>query len=453
MSFVLRRPNPDSGPVVADGSASLRVVAFDLEINPETGECLDMGAVDSDGGRVHGCVAARFRAFLEGADVAGGHNVVDCDMRGCPSLFDGLKAPIFDTLRLETLLRPLSRRHALPKEAPADPGTRSNPLADAETSFRLLIDLVDDWRKLPEDVRRILVELLSDVPGFAGFFRLLGLKPEGLANPAAEIRRVFAGKLCTSAPIEEFVERHPVELGCVLGFIAVSETEHSAFPATPLWLSHRYLETDRIVEVLRGRFCRDPECEYCRRRSNLTTALKEYFGFDGFRVYEGDKESLQEAAAASAVAGESLLAIFPTGGGKSITFQLPALMAARATAGLTVVLSPLQSLMKDQVDNLEKKEIFAAVTINGLVNLLERKAAFEEIESGRASLLYISPEALRSPSIVRALEKRRVERFVIDEAHCFSAWGHDFRVDYLYIGEFLKEFQERVGRRIPVSCF
>lgn len=453
MSFVLRRPNPDSGPVVADGSASLRVVAFDLEINPETGECLDMGAVDSDGGRVHGCVAARFRAFLEGADVAGGHNVVDCDMRGCPSLFDGLKAPIFDTLRLETLLRPLSRRHALPKEAPADPGTRSNPLADAETSFRLLIDLVDDWRKLPEDVRRILVELLSDVPGFSGFFRLLGLKPEGLANPAAEIRRVFAGKLCTSAPIEEFVERHPVELGCVLGFIAVSATEHSAFPATPLWLSHRYPETDRIVEVLRGRFCRDPECEYCRRRSNLTTALKEYFGFDGFRVYEGDKESLQEAAAASAVAGESLLAIFPTGGGKSITFQLPALMAARATAGLTVVLSPLQSLMKDQVDNLEKKEIFAAVTINGLVNLLERKAAFEEIESGRASLLYISPEALRSPSIVRALEKRRVERFVIDEAHCFSAWGHDFRVDYLYIGEFLKEFQERVGRRIPVSCF
>lgn len=453
MSFVLTRPNPDSGPVVADGSGSLRVVAFDLEINPETGECLDMGAVDSDGGWVHGCVAARFRAFLEGADVAGGHNVVDCDMRVCPSLFDGVKAPIFDTLRLETLLRPLSRRHALPKEAPADPGARSNPLADAETSFRLLIELVDDWRKLPEDVRRTLVELLFDVPGFSGFFRLLGLKREGLANPAAEIRRVFAGKLCTSAPIEEFVERHPVELGCVLGFIAVSETERSAFPATPLWLSHQYPETDRIVEVLRGRFCRDPECEYCRRRSNLAAALKEYFGFDGFRVYEGDKESLQEAAAASAVAGESLLAIFPTGGGKSITFQLPALMAARATAGLTVVLSPLQSLMKDQVDNLEKKEIFAAVTINGLVNLLERKAAFEEIESGRASLLYISPEALRSPSIVRALEKRRVERFVIDEAHCFSAWGHDFRVDYLYIGEFLKEFQERVGRRIPVSCF
>lgn len=453
MTFVLTRPNSDPGSVVSEESGSLRVVAFDLEINPETGMCLDMGAVDSENRRHHGCVAADFRAFLENADVAGGHNVADCDMRVCPSLFDGLKAPIFDTLRLETLLRPLSRRHALQKEAPAEPGARSNPLSDAEASFRLLIELVDDWRKLPEDARRILVELLGDVPGFSGFFRLLGVKPAGLANPAAEIRWVFAGKLCTSAPIEAFVDEHPVELGCVLGFIAVSEAEHSAFPATPLWLSHHYPETDRIVEALRGTICRNPDCEYCRRRSNLTAALKEYFGFDGFRVYEGDKESLQEAAAASAVAGESLLAIFPTGGGKSITFQLPALMAARATAGLTVVLSPLQSLMKDQVDNLEKKEIFAAVTINGLVNLLERKAAFEEIESGRASLLYISPEALRSPSIVRALEKRRVERFVIDEAHCFSAWGHDFRVDYLYIGEFLKEFQERVGRRIPVSCF
>lgn len=459
MTFVLTRPNDDFGSVHADntdgsdGSASLRVVAFDLEINPETGLCLDMGATDSENGHYRGCVAGDFRAFVRGADVVGGHNVVDCDMALCPELFDGLSAPVFDTLRLETLLLPRSRRHALQKEAPGRAGDRSNPLSDAEASFLRLLELMDAWRALPEDVRGILLELLADVPGFSGFFFLLGAKPQGLSDPVSEIRRVFSGKLCTSAPIEVFVERHPVELGCVLAFIAVSEAEHADFPATPLWLLHRYPETDRIVEALRGRLCRDPECEYCRRISNLRAALKEYFGFDGFRVYDGDRESLQEAAAASAVAGESLLAIFPTGGGKSITFQLPALMAARATAGLTVVLSPLQSLMKDQVDNLEKKEIFAAVTINGLVNLLERKAAFEEIESGRASLLYISPEALRSPSIVRALEKRRVERFVIDEAHCFSAWGHDFRVDYLYIGEFLKEFQERVGRRIPVSCF
>lgn len=456
MTFVLTPPNDDSGFVRTDGSgaaASLRVAAFDLEINPEMGECLDMGAVDTEEGCYHGCVAARFRAFLRGADVVGGHNVVDCDMRVCARLFDGLSAPVFDTLRLETLLRPLARRHALEKEEGPLPGVRSNPLSDAEASLKLLIDLIDDWRALPEDVRRILTELLADEPGFSGFFAVLGLGAEGVVDLAGEIRRVFSGKLCASAPIEAFLEGNRAAFGCVLGFIAVSEANHAAFPATPLWLSHRFPETDRMVEALRGTLCRNPECEYCRRRADLTTALKEFFGYSSFRVYEGDRESLQEAAAAAAVAGESLLAIFPTGGGKSLTFQLPALMAARATAGLTVVLSPLQSLMKDQVDNLEKKEIFAAVTINGLVNLLERKEAFEEIESGRASLLYISPEALRSASIVRALEKRRVERFVIDEAHCFSAWGHDFRVDYLYIGEFLREFQERLGRRIPVSCF
>ena len=94
MTFVLTRPNDVSGSVHADntdgsdGSASLRVVAFDLEINPETGLCLDMGATDSENGHYRGCVAADFRAFVRGADVVGGHNVVDCDMALCPELFD-----------------------------------------------------------------------------------------------------------------------------------------------------------------------------------------------------------------------------------------------------------------------------------------------------------------------------------------------------------------------------
>nr|MCR5455845.1 RecQ family ATP-dependent DNA helicase [Bacteroidales bacterium] len=176
------------------------------------------------------------------------------------------------------------------------------------------------------------------------------------------------------------------------------------------------------------------------------------FGFDDFRKYEG--EPLQENAVKAAIENKSLLAIFPTGGGKSLTFQLPALIAGITERALTVVISPLQSLMKDQVDNLEKRGIADAVTINGLLSPLERQEAIERVDSGVASLLYISPESLRNRTIEKLLLSRQIARFVIDEAHCFSAWGQDFRVDYLYIGDYIKELASKKGiKSIPVSCF
>ncbi len=182
-------------------------------------------------------------------------------------------------------------------------------------------------------------------------------------------------------------------------------------------------------------------------------ALKTFFGHTAFRTYNG--EPLQENAIRAAIAGESLLTVFPTGGGKSITFQLPALMAWRATRAPTIVISPLLSLMKDQVDNLHTHNIHEAVTINGLVNPVERARAVKRTEEGSAALLYISPEQLRSGSMTRILKKRTIARLVVDEAHCFSAWGHDFRVDYLYIGDLLRELQKQksLPRPIPVSCF
>lgn len=182
--------------------------------------------------------------------------------------------------------------------------------------------------------------------------------------------------------------------------------------------------------------------------------LKTFFGYDNFRTYN-DGEPLQENAVRAAVDGRSLLAVFPTGGGKSLTFQLPALIAGETAHGLTIVISPLQSLMKDQVDNLAARGIVDAVTINGLLNPIERSEAIERVANGMASILYISPEQLRSNTIERLLLSRNIARFVIDEAHCFSAWGHDFRVDYLYIGDFIKNLQEkkRLPEPIPVSCF
>jgi len=194
-------------------------------------------------------------------------------------------------------------------------------------------------------------------------------------------------------------------------------------------------------------------CGYCDQALDVHQGLKRFFGFDDYRTYAG--EPLQKKAVQAAVDNKSLLAIFPTGGGKSITFQVPALMSGINPKGLTVIISPLQSLMKDQVDNLEKLNITDGVTINGLLDPIERAKALERVENGSASILYISPESLRSRTIERLLLGRNVVRFVIDEAHCFSSWGQDFRVDYLYIGDFIKSFQEKksLPEGIPVSCF
>ncbi|KAF1857609.1 hypothetical protein Lal_00014620 [Lupinus albus] len=194
-------------------------------------------------------------------------------------------------------------------------------------------------------------------------------------------------------------------------------------------------------------------CDYCNNFLDAHKGLKKFFGFDSYRSYGG--EALQEKAVKAALANKSILAVFPTGGGKSITFQVPALISGETSKGLTIVISPLQSLMKDQVDNLEKLGITDAVTINGLLDPIERAKSFERIEEGSASILYISPESLRSKTIEHLLLGRKIVRFVIDEAHCFSSWGQDFRVDYLYIGEFIKLIQEKknLDEAIPVSCF
>jgi superfamily II DNA helicase RecQ len=133
-------------------------------------------------------------------------------------------------------------------------------------------------------------------------------------------------------------------------------------------------EVEHIIYMLCHTQCTDG-CEYCNRMLDIHHNLKQLFGYDAFRTYDG--EPLQEQASQAAVDGKSLLAIFPTGGGKSLTFQLPALIDGRTIHGLTVVISPLQSLMKDQVDNLADRGFTDAVTINGLLDPISRSQAIK----------------------------------------------------------------------------
>ena len=163
------------------------------------------------------------------------------------------------------------------------------------------------------------------------------------------------------------------------------------YSITPPWVLMNFPEVERIMYLLRNRPC-ITGCDYCNEALDAGRGLKRFFGYDSYRTYGG--EPLQEKAVKAAIENKSLLAVFPTGGGKSITFQVPALMAGENTRGLTVVISPLQSLMKDQVDNLERSGITDSVTINGMLDPIERAKSFERVEDGSASLLYISPESL-----------------------------------------------------------
>lgn len=438
---------------------------FDTEIEPDTGKLLDIGSIKGDGSTFHSNKPADFVRFIQGLQYLCGHNIFQHDLRYVHDLLDtasasgasgaasaanasGTTKPMcIDTLYLSPLLFPARPYHALVKDDKLQTDELNNPLNDSIKARDLFFDEVTAFQRLDDSMKRIFYFLLKDQKEFHAFFHFLDFGKLDW-NIESVIRKKFSSKICGQANLYDMVKHYPVELAYCLALINAD----SRFSITPPWVLRNYPNVERVMYLLRRKPCLRG-CVYCNEALDIHKGLKRFFGFDSYRIYAG--EPLQEKAVAAAAANKSLLAVFPTGGGKSITFQVPALMSGVSSNGLTVVISPLQSLMKDQVDNLEKVNITEAVTINGLLDPIERAKSMDRVEDGSASILYISPELLRSRTIERLLLGRNVVRFVIDEAHCFSAWGQDFRVDYLYIGDFIKSYQEKknLEEGIPVSCF
>lgn len=428
-------------------------IAFiDTEIKPKTGKVLDIGGVKEDGSNFHQASIAKFIEFLKGSHFVCGHNILHHDLEYIREAVKtaGVRAAI-DTLFWSPLLFPTKPYHALLKDDKLQRDAINNPLLDAQKAKHLFHDEVAAFAQLDEQLKRIFYVLLFNKKEFGSFFRYIGYSAPTEALEDLISHR-FQGSICENASLAPAIADHPIELAYSLAIIDSLVRHKQTYSITPPWVLKNYPHTERIMRVLRNRPC-VTGCHYCERAFDAHSALKRFFGHTSFKTFAG--EPLQEKAVHAAIAARSIIAVFPTGGGKSITFQLPALLSGENSRALTVVISPLQSLMKDQVDNLEKARITAAVTINGLLDPIERAKSIERVEDGSASLLYISPELLRSNTIRKLLLGRKIERFVIDEAHCLSSWGQDFRVDYLYIAPFIKDLQQTKslaeGIPVPVS--
>ncbi len=167
-----------------------------------------------------------------------------------------------------------------------------------------------------------------------------------------------------------------------------------------------------------------------KQNVDLKSKLKEFFGYDQFRHN-------QEDIIKSVLAGTDVLALMPTGGGKSLCYQLPGLFLE----GVALVISPLISLMQDQVYNLRQHGLSAHFW-NSTLNIREKQELEEKLNKGEVNFLYLAPEAILNPSILQFLQKLKVSLIAIDEAHCVSQWGHEFRKDYMRLHELKTAFPE-----------
>lgn len=379
-----------------------------------------------------------------------GHNFVDFDKEHLAknAFFDELfkNTPIIDTLYLSMLLCPTITTHKLNKPYKnAQINIENNPLEDARLTKALFEKLDTKFNALSDDLKAIFTNLLCENERFKGYFKFKNLQKREL-----DIYEFLKDKIhCQRAEFNALLEHYKIELAFIISFI--NSGHFASFSSVILC---RFPQIFRLCENLLF------NCESV----NLEAFAEDEFDIKEFRKFEGIKEQnlfnkkseiSQRDIVMAALKKESFLAILPTGGGKTFTFQLPALIKAKALKSLTIVISPLQALMKNQVDGFKNKnQNFIVAAISGYLDPLSRAETLRQVGDGLVDILYLAPEALRSNSIFNALKRRVIERFVIDEAHCFSAWGHDFRQDYYFIADTIKELEKAEFQpKIPVSCF
>lgn len=410
--------------------------------------------------------------FGRGAGFVLGHNLFNHDLPHISTFKPDMAIlclPVIDTLFLSPLAFPRNPYHRLVKDYKLVRSAVNDPMEDVRLALEVF---KDQWESLTEQG--------VETPGLLDFYhfcfsgaRFGAFTGKGIATVLEKLGARQLPSAAQAAAVFERLSEGSICRHSVKAVQGLLEDEASDKPAAayalawlrvagsnsvlPPWVRHQFPAVIPLLKTLRDIPCGRADCTYCSAMHDPDSQLGRFFGYDGFRAQPRteDGESLQRAVTLNGLQDTPLLAILPTGGGKSICYQLPALVRHMRRGLLTVVISPLQALMKDQVDNLVKNTgtPFAAA-IYGLLTPPERGEVIERVRLGDIAILYISPEQLRSRSVRQVLAQREIGCWVFDEAHCLSKWGHDFRPDYLYAARFIREFSRRQKLPLPpVTCY
>lgn len=449
-----------------------RCLLLDIETD-ENGEVYAIGGVIGE--RVFGRTE-RFdthRALLEldsfanEAEYLLGHNLLHHDLPILRALGPSLRfltKPVVDTLYLSPLAFPQNPYHRLVKDYKLVRDTLNDPVADARLAAGLFRDQWDSFTSMQRHEARLLPlynYCFRHHDSFAGLqaaWAAMGVNQVTSAEASEWFRVLLQGKACSSAVdwVADECLTDP-ELSPALAYCIAWLCVAGGNSILPPWVRRQFPNVAPLLHRMRDIPCSLSTCSYCREIHNPETQLQKFFDFPSFRSEPAtpDGSSLQRAIVHHTMADHPVLAILPTGGGKSLCYQLPALVRYLRQGVLTIVISPLQALMKDQVDNLRNRTgVPNAAALYGLLTAPERGEVLNGIRLGDVALLYVSPEQLRNRSFREAIRYREIGAWVFDEAHCLSKWGHDFRPDYLYAARFIKEFAARQDTEVPpVQCF
>ena len=444
----------------------MRYLSLDLEV--VRGGIRDFAAVYSDGrtmrrqrlraGDIEAALA-ELDAFAGDADVLLGHNLIRFDRPHLHAAAPGLgllRLPALDTLMLSPLAFPRNPYHRLVKHY-QNGGLVRGQVNDPQLDAAITIDLFGEecdalrladprllaaWHWLTTTEERAFDRLFRDV-------RAARRPSPGEARAA--IVELLHGNGCTTRA--RAIVDDAARLGWPLAYALAWLSVAGGNSVMPPWVRLEFPEAGRLVRALRDTSCTAPACAWCRAVHDPRAELKRWFGFEAFRPTPATEtgDSMQQAVVEAAMASRDVLALLPTGSGKSLCYQVPALSRYHKTGALTVVISPLVALMADQVAGLQARGVGSAVTVNGMLSQPERADALDRVRLGDAAILLTSPEQLRNRSVANTLKQREVGAWVVDEAHCLSSWGHDFRPDYRYIGRFIKE-HAGTEQTPPVMC-